>query len=376
MFRFLTLQLSKPLTKANKWLLVLNVCCVVITVLAMLAPFVSAQLWAVPALLNIVFLYLYIANAVFVLLWLLQLHWLSSVSILVLIMGFAGVKNSIAITIKSVKPSYAGTTLRIMSYNVKVFDLYNWSHNTETRVEILSTLLENKADIINLQEFYTSTISPHRNHDSIMSATGYYANLRITKTVNEKDYFGIVTYSRYPIVNTGTVEFEENANNIALYTDVVVSNKDTVRVYNCHLQSVHFKKTDFLFLSQLKNGSADTNYDKNINSIYSRLALAYSKRVTQVELLAKSISESPYKVILTGDCNDVPNSYTYCKLINTGLKDAFLEKGFGFGKTFTTTALPLRIDYVLHSKQINCTRFEVLHTQGSDHYPIVAEVKL
>ena len=376
MFRFLTLQFNKPLTKANKWLLVLNLCCVVVTLLAMLAPLVSAQLWVIPALLNIVFLYLYIANAVFVLLWLLQLHWLSSVSMLVLIVGFAGVKNCIVANITAVTPSYVGAKLRIMSYNVKVFDLYNWSHNTETRVEILNTLLENKADIINIQEFYTSTIPPHRNHDSIMTATGYYANLQITKVANTKDYFGIVTYSRYPIVNTGIVEFEKNGNNIALYTDVVLNSKDTLRVYNCHLQSVHLKKTDFLFLSQLKNGSADTNYDKSISSIYSRLALAYNKRVTQVELLAKSISESPYKVLLTGDLNDVPNSYTYGKLMNTGLQDAFLEQGFGFGKTFTGTALPLRIDYILHSKQLNCTTFDVLHTQGSDHYAIVAEVRL
>lgn len=368
--------LTQPLTKVNKWLLFFNLCCIVATAVAMLAPYVSAQVWAMPAMANIVFPYLYITNIVFVVLWLLQLQKYSALSMVVLIMGFSSARNNVAVNFKTeiVKKQNA-TYLTIMSYNVKVFDLYNWTHNTQTRLEIINTIVENKADIINLQEFYTSPIKPHTNHDTLMAALGYYAHLRITKVVNN-DYFGIVTYSRFPIVNTGVVEFEKNANNIAIYTDVVLNNNDTVRVYNCHLQSVHLTKTDFNFLHQLKNGIPDTNYNQNINSIYGRLALAYRKRALQVEQLTQAIRECKYKVVLTGDCNDVPNSYTYTHLINSGLKDAFLAKGFGFGKTFVAPLLPLRIDYVLHSPTIHCVGFDMLPSKASDHYSMVAELEL
>lgn len=352
-----------------------NVCVSIVTALAMLAPYISAQVWALPAMCNIAFPYLYIANIVFVVLWLLQLQKYSVLSAIVLMIGFSNVRNNVAVNLKhEIAKKQNATYLKIMSYNVKVFDLYNWTKNTQTRVEIINTIVENKADIINLQEFYTSPIAPHNNHDTLMTALGYYANLRITKVVNS-DYFGIVTYSKFPIVNTGVIEFEKKANNIAIYTDVVVNNNDTIRIFNCHLQSVHLTKTDFNFLRHLKNGIPDTNYNNNIHSIYGRLALAYRKRILQVEQLTQAIRECTYKVVLTGDCNDVPNSYTYTQLINSGLKDAFIAQGFGFGKTFAAPLLPLRIDYVLHSPTIKCVDFEILSSKASDHYSILTELE-
>jgi endonuclease/exonuclease/phosphatase family metal-dependent hydrolase len=368
--------LYKPLTKVNKWLLAMNVCCVFISIIAMLAPYVSPQTWALPAIFNLGFTYIYIANVLFMLLWIIQIHGLFFLSCIVLIVGFSATQNIIGTNLLHTKVSNNANKLRIMSYNVKVFDLYNWTHNTETRLDILSTLLDNKADVINLQEFYTSPTAPHHNHDTLLETTGYFAHLKITKVANNNDYFGIVTYSKFPIINTGVIEFEKNANNIAIFTDVVVNEKDTLRLYNCHLQSVHFKKTDFKFLQQLRNGIADTNYNTNLNSIYSRLTLAYSKRAAQVEQLKAAIKTSPYRVVLTGDCNDVPNSYTYKNLTNAGLIDAFIERGFGFGKTYTASFPPLRIDYIMHSNTLKCSQFDILPSKASDHYPIVAELEL
>ena len=45
-------------------------------------------------------------------------------------------------------------SLKIMSYNVRLFDLYNWTKNEKTRDQILTFLKEEDADVICFQEYY------------------------------------------------------------------------------------------------------------------------------------------------------------------------------------------------------------------------------
>ena len=48
-------------------------------------------------------------------------------------------------------------------------------------------------------------------------------------------------------------------------------------------------------------------------SISKKLIIAFRKRGDQVEKLKKHILESPFRVIVCGDFNDSPVSYTYYK---------------------------------------------------------------
>jgi hypothetical protein len=80
--------------------------------------------------------------------------------------------------------------------------------------------------------------------------------------------------------------------------------------------------------------------------------------------------------------NDVPNSYAYAK-IREKRKDAFLEKGYGFGKTYTSSTsrvmgmLPtLRIDYIFTDPNIQTSQFTQITKKLSDHQALVADIKL
>ena len=80
-------------------------------------------------------------------------------------------------------------------------------------------------------------------------------------------------------------------------------------------------------------------------------------------------------MIFCGDFNDIPNSYTYYK-IRGDMQDAFLEKGFGIGRTFTALSPTLRIDYILASKQFSILQFNRVTKKYSDHYMLVADLSL
>jgi endonuclease/exonuclease/phosphatase family metal-dependent hydrolase len=58
------------------------------------------------------------------------------------------------------------------------------------------------------------------------------------------------------------------------------------------------------------------------------------------------------------------------------MNDAFLQKGFGIGRTFSSLSPTLRIDYILTSKQFSVKQFNRVIKDYSDHYMIVADLKL
>ena len=106
-----------------------------------------------------------------------------------------------------------------------------------------------------------------------------------------------------------------------------------------------------------------------------KLRGAYKKRSVQAEMLHEKIKESPYPVIVCGDFNDVPNSYTYYTA-KGNLLDAFLKKGSGFGRTFRFISPTLRIDYILADKKFEVTGFNKIEVNYSDHYPIIADFEM
>jgi len=102
---------------------------------------------------------------------------------------------------------------------------------------------------------------------------------------------------------------------------------------------------------------------------------AFQLRATQAEIISTQIHSNNYPFIITGDFNDVPSSYTYRK-ITKGLKDAFLEKGFGIGVTYMGLSPTLRIDYILTNSNWDVKAFEQVDENLSDHHMIMADLLL
>jgi endonuclease/exonuclease/phosphatase family metal-dependent hydrolase len=260
-----------------------------------------------------------------------------------------------------------------MSYNSMLFDLYNWKKNNESRNRILTSLAEENPDVLCLQEFYTS--EEKNDFHNIDTVTGLLNaknhHVEYTTTLRKFDHWGIATFTKYPIIKKGKIAFNTNANNICIYTDILVK-KDTIRIYNMHLQSIKFGKEDYKFIEQVQNDTTDTKDEvEKSKNILRRLKRAFVKRSIQADGIARHIENCKYKVIVCGDFNDTPSSYVYHK-IRGDLKDAFIESGSGFEQTYAGNFPRFRIDYILHSKDFKSKNYHHLTETLTDHYPIVS----
>ena len=101
-------------------------------------------------------------------------------------------------------------------------------------------------------------------------------------------------------------------------------------------------------------------------------SVQYVQRAYQVDMLSEHIESSNYPVIVCGDFNDTPVSYTYRKL-KSGLKDAFITAGTGLGTTYRGLVPYMRIDYIMHSGEFRAKHFQIRKVEWSDHYPVVTQ---
>lgn len=360
---------ERELSVFNKIVLWLNYFAVLALLIGISAKYFSPQLFWLIAFFGLAFPFLLVLNIMFTIYWIIQFRRLALISFCVLLFGFFTARLYVQF---SVNNKGSNNDVKVTSYNSMLFDLYNWSKNKKSRQYILSSLQEINPEILCLQEFYNSN-HPEGLHnvDTVLAAFNFkFHQVEYTSIAYGHNHFGIATFSKYPIINMGKIVFNTKSNNICIYSDIVIGD-DTVRVYNMHLQSISFSKKDYKFIDDIQDEDDATDELENSKSILRRLKRAFVKRAVQAEKIAASINECPYKIIVCGDFNDTPASYTY-RVIKRNLKDAFVEKGNGLGITYAGKFPQFRIDYIMHSKEIVCKGFSRSEETFTDHYPITA----
>lgn len=200
----------------------------------------------------------------------------------------------------------------------------------------------------------------------------------ILKTLKEtafSDYYHehfsyIQLFSKYPIIEAKKIFTETlTGYGVAGYADIDTG-KDTIRIINVYLGSMLIDKG--LVKETLNSETAEENSKK----IKNKLTTGFLAHEKQIKALIPYISSSKHPVILAGDLNSVPNSYEYQQLIYW-LNDAYPTVGKSAGTSFHEYKYPLKLDYILHSKEILPVKYEVLNNISlSDHYPVVGHFKL
>lgn len=273
--------------------------------------------------------------------------------------------------------------LKVMSYNVKNFDVYNytpdWDYQFENRNSIFQLLSTENPDIICFQEYYDERAKVFKTTDTIPELTdakNYHIEFLVENRNNAR--FGIATYTKYPIIKKGKVQLPSRNVNSCIFTDILFQN-DTIRVYNLHFESIRFRKEDYQFAKEISSHPSDKSEEeikKHTKSIIKKLKTAFELRSTQAKIVAEHIAQCPHPVILCGDFNDTPISYAYAQ-INQHLSDAFINAGFGLGSSYAGKEIPAyRIDYIFHSKEFTPYNFRTIHKEYSDHYPITSYMEL
>ena len=268
-------------------------------------------------------------------------------------------------------------TMRIVQWNVARFTEWKRNNNkgSQTRLKMMDLIREQNADVLCLQEFFTSTDPEYYNNlNYVLKEMGYPYYYYSWDNDAYKQWTGQIIFSRFPILDSGMIRFPRPSMPESLIHADLLVHGDTVRIYTTHLQSVQFKKKDFETIESIKN--TDDGMVENSRNIFSKLKRGVVFRSGQADVVRKAISQTPYPFILTGDFNDVPNSYTYFTIRGKELQDAFLLTGLGVGKTFSYIAPTLRIDYMLTTKDFQIRQFNRVIKNYSDHYMLIADVEL
>lgn len=237
---------------------------------------------------------------------------------------------------------------------------------------ILVSILDQRPDIVCLQEFNQNT-SKNNPNDPDNHLRMFKANFKycyFSKDFKKKNGYqsGVVIFSKYPMMDSGRLKFPNGESMI--YADIKKGH-DTFRIYTAHLQSFHLEESDYTEIGNLIE--KEDAIDIHDVSLLKKMKLAYRKRAKQSNLVRSWLEQCTYPNIVTGDFNDVPNSYTY-NSIKGNRKDAFLEKSFGFGKTYNGLAPTLRIDYILPDNNFNITQFQIVDNALSDHCMLVTDL--
>jgi len=350
-------------------MVITNLVCAFALLLSYLALYISPELFWPISFFGISYPILLVVNVLFIIFWgALRKKWF----LLSFLLVISGIGKWDDVYTFGWNKSHKEDNLIAMSYNVRLFDLYNWTKNKESRNKIFEVIDDSKPDILCIQEFYYNSNNDFNTLDTLTKFTKC-KNYFIGHTADVKDlyHWGIITMTKYPIINSGVVPFDEKTDNISIFTDLIID-KDTVRVYNVHLESIRFKSKEYTFIDSVANKGGKLDKEKTWNMI-SKLSRAFKVRAKQVDAIVTHSKLCDYPILICGDFNDTPGSYAYHQLSKDRL-DAFSEAGSGFGVTYAGVIPFLRIDYMLYNNNFGqITDLSVVNADYSDHFPIVGK---
>ncbi len=372
--------MSKPKKKyktgfLTKLILFVNFIFIFSLGLSYLSPFTNPETTTIPALLAIIYPILLVCNSIFVVFWIIRLKYFFLFSFIAIIAGYSLFFKVFAFSSEKPVGTYK-QAMKVLSYNVRLFDQFKWTGNQNyfTRNSVFEFVHSEQADIVCFQEFFHGneksfpTIEPFLEKSETKN---YHVDYVLTRGTNR--HYGLATFTKYPIVNKGNIRFENSTANSGIYTDIVFK-KDTVRVFNVHLESIKLSKADHQLVSDVIDPGA-VNRKSNFSIIINKFSKATIKRAMQADIVNAYIAKSPYPVIVCGDFNDTPLSYVY-RTVSKDLNDVFLEIGSGFGASYADDIPFLRIDYILYSDAFEPYRFNKHEVNYSDHYPITCYFKM
>ncbi|WP_029034777.1 endonuclease/exonuclease/phosphatase family protein [Salinimicrobium terrae] len=342
----------KGLNWFDRFLFLLNILFAIALLFSYLLPYIPPSSFALLSVFSLGVPLLIVINLICMLFWLFRLRPQALLSLVVLLIGFNHLTSVYEISSEE-DGLVEDNVLKILTYNVRQFNQYGWADDVDIPRKIAAFIEEEDADVVAIQEYFKG------EGDIANSFKHKYIKLK-----QENAEFGLAIFSKYPIINSGSLDFPTTSNNNSIFADIV-KNGDTVRVVNVHFQSFGVKP------------SLETIEKEQSKRVFLGMGQTFVRQQRQMMLVKDLVFNSPHPSIVVGDFNNTAYSYIYQELRELGFNDAYKEAGNGFGKTFELFEfLPLRIDFILPEESLEILTFANHEVPFSDHFPITATVKL
>ena len=328
-------------------LVLLWICCLVTYIPPETAPRLSLYTLVFPGLLAV--------NLAFVVFWLIfkiRRVWLPVAGIA--LVGFF-VRDYCPVNMPSPAPA---ESLKIITYNTHNLG----GHDADAAADenpIVTYLSQSNADIICLQESW----APARQESLRKKLEGLGYEIA--------EHKGLFLCSRLHIISSDTLSYPTRTNGgfRALLTD----GQDTIMLINNHFESNHLTPdVRREYKDAVRRHERDSIIDE-LQPMLSLLSVAAPMRSAQTDTIVALLEAwLPRPIILCGDFNDTPISYTHRRL-TSHLTSAYTQSGNGVGFTYHDRGFPVRIDHILFSGE----HFHSFDTHVdrsltySDHFPLI-----
>ena len=341
----------RRLSRFDKIIYFLNVLAMVLLLAACFVPYILSEKFSFLSFLGLGIPALVVANILFVLYWVIQgsRNLLGSLVILLISFWSLGTFFKWNFTEEG-----AIGDLTVMSYNVRSFNAYEELPSETVLEDIKSFVQKENPDIICIQE-------PFYNYNFNTSDEFKSYPYRYMEYIHMRGIGLMAIFSKFPILETGLLNLPRTNSN-AVFADVQYK-KDTVRIYNVHLESLGITPGQGV----LTNEPTD--------KLFKQVSHAFYKQVEQAKVIGRHLEASPYKNILCGDFNNGQYSNVY-RTIKGNLQDTFLEAGKGYGRTYVFHGIPFRIDFIFADAFFEVKSHTTYDVEYSDHFPIMASFEL
>lgn len=287
-----------------------------------------------------------------------------------------------AVNIPKVKSNEkAEGCFRVMTWNI------NAPLGTEdveyVRNGLISEIEKQDPDILCLQELSQKIFKEIQN--SLDSVFGYTDSMVI-----KNEPLRYMIYSRKPIRNFKRYKSIKDIDTIGFNQEIkkeIKLLKRQLPVFSADIEvepdqwvsvfSVHFRSS--AYSTARRSMDEDASWREGLPLYYNNYALGQKIRnweADNIRIILDSLETKQTPIILAGDFNDWSGSYCMNTIRNELYKDAWWERGIGFGITYSAWHLLLRLDHILYNHYFHLDKVDVLKSDFSDHYPIVADYYL
>ena len=329
-----------------------NVCTVLLMWLAVISTFVSPSSHPTLSLFGLFFPIFVAVDIAFFFFWLIfrfYLVWVPLVGLMV-VAGYAMDYCPI-----NTKKYLSDSAICVVTYNL------GGAQDEDARQDVVQYLKEKTPDIVCLQEIGGPQMNmPEFQH--LVDSMGYHCVKGTGKCI----------LTRFPVLgDTLRIDYPTRKNSsMACW---LRCQGDSLLLVSNHLESNALSDSDKTEYKNMILEPEQQRVEKGSKILLRKLRGAAYYRGFQTDTLCSLIDRNEGKSILVcGDFNDTPISYTYQRLASR-LDCAFRKVGRGLGFTYRHGGIYVRIDHIFASSDWQCIKCYVDDgVTASDHFPVVA----
>lgn len=231
----------------------------------------------------------------------------------------------------------------------------------------LAFLIKSGADFICLQELYAlkgAEIKPYMQAqiDTLNKLYPYQsADNREVEFISKYPFEPLTV--RFPDMKYGSVG--------AYRLDI---DGEQLTVVNVHLPSYLLSNAERRIITEAHTKEGVKKSIKEMEgTVYHKMKNAFRTRAKVSKAVAEYAESLPGNVIVCGDFNDVPGSWTYRNFTKRGFEDAYAQTGFGHIITYNQHLMFFHIDQILYRGELQPLNVTKERVKASDHYPLIAE---